>query len=77
MSVTRQARRHWLLLVALAALVVAAVAAFWPGDIEAHWTGAYHWHFYRDWLGNWCRDLYYPSGGYTGITQCDSWIGAK
>lgn len=34
----------------------------------AHNIGVYHWHYYCI-GGDQYRSLYYPSGGYTGISQ--------
>jgi Co/Zn/Cd efflux system component len=68
MSVTQ---RHWLLLVTVLALGVAAYVAFilGSGAAEAHTTGSYHWHQWNDAWGCAYRTLYYPSGGSTGITH--------
>ena len=65
MSVTRD---HWLLLVTLVALGVAAYVAFLLGSgaAEAHYTGGYHWH--HEW--DTCWRLYYPSGGPSPVIQC-------
>ena len=65
MSVTQ---RHWLLLVTVVALGVAAYVAFilGSGAAEAHATGSFHWY----WEWDNCYRLHTPSGAITTIVKC-------
>lgn len=63
MSLARKARRHWLLGVTAVALVVAAVAAFWPESASAG-----YWQWTCDPFGNcwryWVVECHPTWGGY-------------
>ena len=53
-------RRHWLLLVAVVAMGVAAYVAFilGSGAAEAHHGGGFYWEGWRNWNGQWCQGLF-------------------
>ena len=63
------ARNHWLLLVTVVALGVAAYFAFGLGSAEAGRSPVFHWHYWNDAWGCVWKDLYYPSGAFTGVTR--------
>lgn len=49
------ARRHWLLLVTVVSLGVAAYAAFFSGAAEA---SGFYWDGWWNWNGQWCQGLF-------------------
>ena len=64
-------RSHWLLLVTVVALAVAAYVAFvlGSGAAEAHPSTGFHWHSGAYPWGEWWRCLYNAAGQWTGICQ--------
>ena len=52
------ARNHWLLLVTVVALGVAAYFAFGLGSAEAGHGSGFYWQGWHNWDGSYCQGLF-------------------